>query len=65
MSITTMLPNAILVNQLDEGTTDKQADENKNWNCVPASLSEAIHVLTGKTIYGDTLKDAVYGHGHR
>lgn len=64
MSITNMLPNAVLVNQLNEPTSDKQVDENKNWNCVPASLSEAIHVLTGKTIYGDALKDAVYGQGY-
>ena len=64
MAITNMLPNAVLVNQLSEGTSDGKPDEDVRDNCVAASLSEAIHILTGRTVYGDTLKDAVYGQGY-
>lgn len=64
MTITNMLPHAVLVNQLSDGTTDGKPDEDARMNCVAASLSAGIHVLTGTTVYGDTLKDAVYGQGY-
>jgi len=52
-----------LIDQLHENTSDGLADENASDNCVPASLSEGLHILTGRAFNGDELKDAVYGQG--
>ncbi len=59
-----MLVQVPLRDQLNEPTTDGQADENATANCVPASLSAALSYYTGQTWYGDQLKDAVYGQGY-
>jgi N-acetyl-anhydromuramyl-L-alanine amidase AmpD len=59
-----MLIDVPLRDQLAEATLDHQADENAHANCVPASLAAALSALTGRTFYGDELKDAVYGQGY-
>lgn len=63
MTITYTIPGATLLNQRSEPTMDGLPDENANDNCVPASIAEALHILTGRTFDGDELKDAVYGQG--
>lgn len=63
MTITYIIPGATLIDQLNEPTSDGLVDENASDNCVAASLSEGLHILTGKTFNGDELKDAVYGQG--
>lgn len=63
MTITYTIPGTTLLDQLSEPTADGLPDENANDNCVPASLAEALHILTGAAYDGDQLKDAVYGQG--
>ena len=65
MSITYTLPGFPQINQLHEATSDGQPDENAGWNCVPASIADALGFLTGRQYNGDELKDAVYGQGYR
>src|SRR5258708_7760890 len=65
MSITYTLPNFPQINQLHEPTSDGMPDENASWNCVPASIADALIYLTGKPFTGDGLKDAVYGQGYQ
>ena len=63
MTIDYTIPGATQLNQLSEPTMDGLPDENANDNCVPSSIAEGLHILTGGTYDGDELKDAVYGQG--
>jgi hypothetical protein len=70
-----MLANVVLVDQLNEPTSDGLPDENATANCVDASLTggikgqypDAVITMGGKTekLTGDALKDAVYGQGYK
>ena len=64
MAIDYVIPGATLLDQLDPTALDGLPPSNENENCVPTSIAEALHILTGKTYDGDELKDAVYGAGY-
>ena len=64
MTIDYVIPGATLLDQLDPTTLDGLPANDANDDCVPTSIAEALHILTGKTYDGDELKDAVYGAGY-
>lgn len=53
------------INQLTEGTTDGQPNENASWNCVVDSTCMGLEYETGKSYNGDAVKDIVYGQGYQ
>lgn len=58
------LANFPMKNQLTAPAGPLDADginDNPRFNCVDESLAAAIQYLTGKTVYGEELKDAEYG----
>lgn len=58
----TELPNFPFVDQLSSKTTDGRPDENKWYNCVPASICACLRYVTGNNTYvPDQLKDLAYG----
>ncbi len=58
----TELPNFPFVDQLNSPTKDGRPDENKWYNCVPASVVACLRYITGNKDYvPDQLKDLAYG----
>ena len=64
MVVVTVL-NVPYINQLTEGTTDGQPNENASWNCVVDSTCMGLEYETGKSYNGDAVKDIVYGQGYQ
>lgn len=58
----TELLNFPFVNQLNSPTDDGKPDENKWYNCVPASICACLRYITGdESFEPDQLKDLAYG----
>jgi len=58
------LPNFPFVDQLNSPTLDGRPDENKFFDCVPASICAGLRYLTGNNSFEpDQLKDWAYGEG--
>lgn len=58
------LPNFPFVNQLNSPTLDGRPDENREFDCVPASICAGLRYLTGNNSFEpDQLKDWAYGEG--
>lgn len=64
MTITYVIPGATPLDQLSPTTLDGLPNNDANDDCVPTSIAEGLHILTGNTFDGDELKDAVYGAGY-
>jgi hypothetical protein len=63
MSVLEQFPH---INQLSSPTIDGRVDENRLWNCVPASICAGLRYLTGDHSFEpDTLKDAAYGERYQ
>lgn len=65
----TVLPNFPKVSQLSNITSDGEASENREFDCVPASIAACILWYEGKSqwdnsINPDMLKDAAYGESY-
>jgi hypothetical protein len=59
-----MYVNVPIGNQRTERGSDGQPPEDGNMDCVAESLAKMAQALTGKSIAGDDLHDAVYGQGY-
>lgn len=64
MTIDYVIPGATLLDQLAPAAIDGLPPVDANDNCVPTSIAEGLHILTGRTFDGDELHDAVYGAGY-
>jgi hypothetical protein len=70
-AITTVIPGARTLDQLNEATLDGHPDEDAQDNCVATSVAEGLNILlerggaqSAPAFVGDELHDAVYGQGY-